>query len=204
MFAALAGRAAVDWPWNPSIRAGPQASISATHNEAAMAEPRRVGNAIGPFYYVPIRPAGCAHLTGQGLHAAGTALLNMKVPSFPETVLRVAPVLGFLITRWHQARPRHRGTKKVFRKVAGATAGSTPSTHNSWRFNQMRPELATTSSSTKSSRQISAEDATTGSSGRPCRRYGQYGMPDPAPLREMLARLNRLAAARLLTQPDRR
>jgi len=32
------------------------------------------------------------------LHAAGTALLNMKVPSFPETVLRVAPVLGFLIT----------------------------------------------------------------------------------------------------------
>src|ERR1017187_6014583 len=55
MFAVLAGRAAVDWPWNPSIRAGPQASISATHDKGAMAEPRRVGNAIGPFYYVPNR-----------------------------------------------------------------------------------------------------------------------------------------------------
>src|ERR1035441_5401829 len=55
MFAALAGRVAVAVPWKPPIRAGPQASISTTHKKAAMAEPRRVGNAIGPFYYVPNR-----------------------------------------------------------------------------------------------------------------------------------------------------
>src|ERR1035438_9010412 len=122
----------------------------------------------------------------------------MKAPSFPETVLRVAPVLGFLITTVASGTAAPSGYRTV-PQGGWPAAGSTPSTHNSWRFNQMRPESwRPTSSSNKSSRQISAEDATTGSSGRPCRRYGQYGMPDSAPLREMLARLNRIAAARLL------
>src|ERR1035441_2760496 len=69
MFAALAGRVAVDWPWNPSIRAGPQASISTTHKKAAIAKSRMAGNTIGSFYSLQIGAAGCSPLTGDAANS---------------------------------------------------------------------------------------------------------------------------------------